>query len=181
MLNIDELRKIAVRKVVYHPLGAIRLTFGKNFENVYHFYSDKTPMLSADNIHTHPYSFKSTIIKGGVRNHVYHWEESNEPTKHCMMRKECRAGETWNFEHSNVTYNKVLTFDTYENNSYTIDYTVMHKIELLAPKVISLLEKSAVMQEPTFILPQDKLYTEEELFDLKPEDECWEIIKYTLQ
>lgn len=185
MKTIDELRKLACRPLTYHPQGCIRLTFGKDFENVYHFYSDRTPILvkeshSHDNIHTHPYSFKSTVIKGTIRNHIYQWEESEEATDHCIVRRQCRAGMPWHPEQSNITFKKVLTFDTHENDSYTIEYSVMHKVEWMTPKIITLLEKSQIMQEPTFILPQDTLYTEEELFELKSEEECWDIIEYTL-
>lgn len=177
MITIDELRKLKGR-AVYHPLGAIRLMFGRGF--VYHFYSDQSPMMSDENIHTHPYSFKSTVYKGGVRNIVYHYEETDQDTECRLLERACREGACERDLYDNVNFHEALRFDTMAGNSYNIHYSVMHKIELIGPKVISLLEKQPNESDALFILDKDIVWNDDELFGLKSEEECWEIIEYTL-
>ncbi len=177
MITIDELRRLNGR-ITYQPLGAVRITFRKNL--IYQFYSKLTPPVNPDNYHTHPYSFNSTIIKGGIRNHIYHFEESNEETKCRLQARACRRGVPLTTVYENVNFNEVLTYDTYEGNSYDMHYTVMHKIEPLGPKVISLLRKGPAEDDVLFIFDKTVHFTEEELFDLKTKDECWEIVEYTL-
>lgn len=177
MLTIDGLRKLKGR-AVYHPLGAIRLSFRGNM--VYHFYSDQSPMMSDENIHTHPYSFKSTVFKGGVRNIVYDYSEALNETGCKLIERACRSGSCTQTVYDNVDFHKVLTFETLEGNSYNINHAVMHKIELTAPKVITLLEKGPIECDALFILEKSIVWNDEELFNLKTEEECWEIIDYTL-
>jgi len=177
MLTIDGLRKLKGR-AVYHPLGAIRLHFRGNM--VYHFYSDQAPMMSDENIHTHPYSFKSTVYKGGVRNIVYHYEEAENETECRLLERACREGACEQNKYENVDFYEALRFETLAGESYNIHHSVMHKIELVEPKTVTLLEKGPVIGDALFILDKDIVWNDEELFNLKPEEECWEIIEYTL-
>ena len=64
--------------------------------------------------------------------------------------------------------------------SYNINHSVMHKVETIGRKVISLLEKQPVAADALFILDKNIVWKDEELFNLKSEKECWEIIEYTL-
>jgi len=180
MIGIDELRKIH-KRIVYHPLGAIRVTFGEDNENVYHFYSDKTPMLNTENIHNHPYSFKSTILRGCLRNIIYDYTVTDEAADHRMFTRGCWKGAPLTVVHDNVEVTKTLTFETNENDSYYIHCSVLHKIESVTPKLITLLEKGPVEHEPSFIWHQGVGFTEGQQFGLKSEKECWEIVEYTLQ
>ena len=129
MLTIDKLRKIC-KRIVYHPLGAIRLTVGEDYRSVYHFYSDQTPMLNTENIHSHPYSFKSTILKGVLRNIVYDYVATDEVADHKMFTRCCRKNAPLTVVHDNVKVNNILTFETHENESYYIHCSVIHKIDL---------------------------------------------------
>ena len=177
MLTIDELRKLN-GKAVYHPLGAIRLHVDKL--TVWHFYSDQSPMMSDENIHTHPYSFKSTIYKGGIRNIVYHYEQTEENTKCRLLERACKEGACQHDLYDNVNYYEALTFDTFAGESYNIHHSVMHKIEVLTPKAISLLNKKPIEADALFILDKDVTFDDDEFFNQKSEKECWEIIEYTL-
>jgi len=178
MLSIDEFKKLD-GKAVYHPLGAIRLHVDKL--TVYHFYSDQSPMMSEDNIHTHPYSFKSTVFKGGIRNIVYHYEETEENTECRLLERACREGACERDLYKNVNYYEALRFDTMAGESYNIHHSVMHKIEVISEKAVSLLEKQPIEADALFILDKKIVWNDEELFNLKSEKECWEIIEYTLQ
>ena len=181
MLTIDELRKLN-GKVVCHPLGAIRLLFngnGKNF--VYHFYSDQSPMQDPTNFHNHPYTFTSTVFKGTLRNYIYDITESETKTDRKMIQRECCEGSETPTIYENVDYVNTLTFDVSEGQSYEIHHSVINKLEIVTPKAISLLDKGPTVNMPYFVLEQHIEQKDEELFNLKSESECWEIIEYTLQ
>lgn len=182
MITIDELRKLNGR-ISYTPVGVVRLVFREKY--MYHFFSDQAPPVLIDNIHTHPHSFKSIIKKGGIRNHVYRYEKSEDETEYNLASRlyPGRAKATLKIEENNINFNKVLTFDTLEGGSYNINHTTMHEIELLAPKVVTLLNCSpyiGAMSKVLFIMKKDTVYTKEQLFNLKTEKECWEIVEYTL-
>ena len=181
MLTIDELRKLNGH-VVCHPLGAVRLLFnrgGKKF--VYHFYSDHSPMQDPTNLHNHPYTFTSTVFKGTLRNFIYDISESETETEHKMIQRECCEGSETPTIYENVDRVNTLTFDVSEGQSYNIHHSVIHRLEILTPTAISLLEKGANENMPYFVLEQHIEQKDEELFNLKPENECWEIIRHILQ
>lgn len=181
MLTIDGLKKLN-GQIVYHPLGAIRLIFSRGGKKlVYHFYSDQSPMQDPTNLHNHPYTFTSKIFKGTLRNFIYDVSESETETKHKMIQRECCENSPTPIIHENVERVNTLTFDVSEGQSYNIHHSVIHRIELVTPKVISLLEKGPTVIKPYFVLEQHIEHKDGELFNLKPESECWEIIKYTLE
>jgi len=181
MLTIDGLRKLNGH-VVCHPLGAVRLLFSRGGKQlVYHFYSDKSPMQDPTNLHNHPYTFTSRIFKGVLRNFIYDVTESETPTPHKMIQRECCEGSETPTIHANVNRVNTLTFDVSEGQSYEIHHSVIHRIELRTPKVISLLDRGPNVCMPYFVLEQHIEHKDEELFNLKSVKECWEIIEYTLQ
>ena len=75
MITIDELKKLGGR-IAYTPVGLIRIEYDKH--HLYHFYSEHAPPLVIENIHTHPHSFTSNVLKGGIRNDIYRYEETEE-------------------------------------------------------------------------------------------------------
>jgi hypothetical protein len=182
MITIDELRKMGGR-IAYTPVGVIRLEFSK--ERMYHFFSEHAPPVLIDNIHTHPHSFISKVIKGGIRNHIYHVEDSEEETVHCVRHFAFRTGKKSQMEicRENVTFQEAVRFDTYTGGTYTIDSTTMHTIDILEPKTITLVECSpyiAALTDIYFLMHKDVSYTQEELHNLKTKQECWDIVADTL-
>ena len=98
-----------------------------------------------------------------------------------MIERECCEGSDTPTVHENVNRVNTITFDVSEGQSYNIHHSVIHKIELVTPKVISFIEKGPKENMPYFVLEQQIEHNDEELFNLKTEDECWDIIEYTLQ
>jgi len=180
MLTIDGLRKLRAIPVC-HPLGAVRLTFRRGDHNfVYHFYSDQSPMDDPTNYHSHPYTFTSKVFKGTIRNLIYEVTKSKTATDRKMIQRECCKGSKIPTIYENVNSVNTLTFEITEGQSYTIHHSVIHKLEIVTPKAITLLDKGPIETKPYFVLEQHKFHNDEELFNMKPVDECWEIIRYTL-
>jgi len=182
MITIDGLKKLG-GKPRYTPVGVIRFEFSK--ERMYHFFSEHAPPVLENNIHTHPHSFSSRIIKGGIRNHIYHVEDSETETQHHVTHISYRTGERAeaNVHRENVTFQEVAQFDTYTGGTYTIDSTTMHKIHILEPKTVTLLDCNPYiggLDDVYFVMGKDVTYTWEELQNLKTEQECWEIVADTL-
>lgn len=182
MITIDELRKLD-GKITYTPLGVIRYVFRESY--MYHFYSDQAPIVLVDNMHTHPHSFKSTVMKGGIQNHIYHYEKSMEETEYNLRSRPYpgRGKATVKIEEDNVDFNEVLTFDTNVGDSYNIDHTTMHRVKLLTPKVVTLLKCSPSIGAESnvfFIMKKETDYTADQWVGLKTEKECWEAVEYTL-
>lgn len=181
MITIDQLKKLDGR-ISYAPVGVIRLEYAK--DRLYHFYSEQAPAILMENIHTHPHSFTSTIIKGGIRNHLYRVEDSMVETEHCVRSFAFRTkGAKIKMEQSNVTYDRITTFDTYSDGEYRIHYTAMHMINILVPKTITHLSCSphiGALRDVYFVMKKNVSYDKEELRNLKTEDECWEIVADTL-
>lgn len=181
-LTIDGLRLLG-GKISYTPVGVIRLEFSK--ERMYHFFSEHAPPILLDNIHTHPHSFTSKIIKGGIRNHIYNVEDTEEESDYCVRRVAFRKREKAQIEmyRENTVSQEVVRFDTYAGGTYTIGSTTMHTIDILEPKTITLLECSpyiAALTDVYFQMRKDVSYTRDQLHNLKTEQECWEIVADTL-
>lgn len=177
MITIDEFRKMDGR-IRSTPIGAIRLVVGVN--TLYHFYSDKMPLVLVDNMHTHPFSFKSTVIKGGIQNQLYRYEISTEDAEYNLRLRSWPITSPMKIIHEHVNVEKILSFNTYEGASYNIDCSVMHKVELLTPKLITFVEGSENSSDVFFVMKKGVDYTKEQLHNLKTQDECWEIVEYTL-
>jgi len=91
------------------------------------------------------------------------------------------AGAERNIVHANVNLREDCTFTTTVGEEYHIHYRTLHEVELITPKVITLLTKELPFKqtEPHFITdtanPSDCAFS-------KPMSvkECWEVIEYTL-
>jgi hypothetical protein len=152
---------------------------------MYHFFSVHAPPIIADNIHTHPHSFTSNVIKGGIRNHIYRIDDAERETNYCVRRLRFRADPATPVEtvRDNVSYEKTVTFDTYAGNEYDIHNTTMHKIELLEPKTITLIECSphiGALIDVYFVMDKNTSYTKEQLHNRMNKVKCWEIVADTL-
>jgi hypothetical protein len=183
MITVDSLKKLG-GKISYTPVGVIRLEFAK--DRMYHFFSEHAPPILSDNIHTHPHSFVSNVIKGGIRNHIYQIQDSDTETEHCVKRFKFRTenkDEKLTMHKENVTFHEATRFDTYAGGTYRIDSTTMHEIDILEPKTITLLTCTpyiAALTDVYFLMKKEVSYTREQLHNLKTTQECWEIVADTL-
>lgn len=176
MITVDELRKLD-GQIFYNPLGVIKYRFRGDF--TYHFYSDLTKPLNDYNVHTHRYSFTSTVKRGELKNIIYNIEpqdESNFTVYKCL----CRVGDEL-LPVRPVSVSEAVTFTTKEEQSYDMDYHTFHTIELLTPSVVTLIRRSTKQDQfAQFIVNTNEEYIPYENEHIKSEKECWELVEYTL-
>ena len=82
----------------------------------------------------------------------------------------------------NIEFNKVLTFNVTEGNTYYLHYTTMHYVTA-TNNTVTLLNCDpyiGALKNVDFIMRKDVVYKEEELKNLKTEKECWEIVEQVL-
>ncbi|MGV7235524.1 MAG: hypothetical protein ACQ9ET_04625 [Nitrosomonadaceae bacterium] len=177
MITIDELRALNAH-VTYNPLGVVKLRV--NYDEFWHFYSDKTPVALEDNIHSHPYTYESKILFGGLRHHIY----DVIPVEKSHQRYDARFGISNKTPittlHENVEPVKLTSFDTYKDDSYYIKHSTLHKIEVITPKCVTYLKAEPWVKQLFFVVDKDNVYTRKDIAQRATTDECWEIIEYTL-
>ncbi len=177
MLTVDGLRKLD-GKVSYMGLGVIKYKFRNN--RAYHFYSEMAPAIVED-IHEHRFNFTSKVVKGALKNYIYDVQGQDKNSTLQVERGECTANAERTTEVPNANIVELCNFVTEEGQSYYIHYTTLHRIECLTPKVITLLDKELpnVQENPRFVIdtnnPSVCAFSQP-----KSEQECWEIIEYTL-
>ena len=176
-ITIDQLRRLN-GKPHYMGLGVIKYVF-RNTRS-YNFYSEKSAFLVND-IHEHRFSFTSKVIKGELKNYIYEVFGADPTSTLQVERGECKPyAERW-VEVYNANVVELCNFTTKEGQSYRINFRTLHRVECVTPKVITLLNKKLPFdqQQPRFITdstqPSVCAFSEP-----KSEDECWEIIEYTL-
>ena len=177
MVSVDQLRALNGH-VTYNPLGVVKLRIG--YRRFWHFYSEDTPAVLKENIHSHPYSFESRIIKGSVRHQIYHVEETDQETDYNFRVRGKSKDSPLVVKYENINYHKVLEFDTNEGDTYNIHHSVLHQIELTSPKAVTVLSAGPWVESVQFVMRKDVNYTKEELFQRATEAECWEIIEHIL-
>jgi hypothetical protein len=179
MVSIDELRAIN-GTVSYHPMGVVKLR--KNYDEYWHFYSDKTPVALDTNIHSHPYSYESTILFGGLRHHIHDVVPTEEERQNSYQGRFKRSNKTpLTVIHENVDVITSTTFDTYKDDTYYIKHSTLHKIDVITPKCVTYLKAEPWQSNLFFVVAKDWNMTREQILTQKATAaECWEIIKYTL-
>jgi hypothetical protein len=184
MITVDQLRKMGGR-IAYTPVGLIRIE--PNNKQLWHFYSPDAPPILTNNIHTHPQSFTSKVLKGGIRNHIYRVNDVEEETEHCVRCVKFRVSpdktksstKKAEIVRENVSYEKTVTFDTYAGGEYYLHYLTMHKVEILEPKTVTVLDCQpyiGAFPDVFFVMGKDVFYTTEQLHNRKSTKECWEIV-----
>jgi hypothetical protein len=176
MLTIDELRRLGGYPH-YLGLGVIKCRIGH--DESYHFYSDRAPVL-VNQIHDHRFGFKSTIIKGILRNIIFVIDGQDLNSTLQVERGECKRGAEREVLVANAKMKELCRFDTGVGDSYNIEYDTLHQIELVTPKVITHLKKEPFSQlEPRFVVDTSEPRVCA-MSQPKSQKECWEIIEYTL-
>jgi hypothetical protein len=99
----------------------------------YHFYHPSLPAFT-ENPHNHRYHFTSTVLRGGLRNHIWkvvvHSTEGDVPAviryESCDPKIMAPRGDS-----PPVRALKVSTFDTFAGSSYYMDENTFHQVERL--------------------------------------------------
>jgi len=177
MITVDELRALDGH-AQYMGLGVIKYAFRKN--RAYHFYSNKILSI-VDDIHEHKFGFTSTVIKGELKNYIYEIDGTDPNSTLQVERGVCGRDTIRTLVQSNINLVESCTFTTRPGQSYHIEYTTLHKIECLTPKVITLLTKELPLSQldPQFITDATKQAVCA-FSQPKSDAECWELIEYTL-
>jgi len=177
MITIDELRN-ASRKVSYGGIGVVRLEL--SLERMYRFYSDMTPDMTAG-IHDHLYSFKSTVVKGALKNYVYSIAGQNPDSTLQVVRCKWKENADTTVEVSNAIITERCHFTTIVGQSYYLEHSTLHQIERVTPKIITLMERGQHIRNTGRVVLDASVtdHLSAMIVD-KSEKECWEIIEYTL-
>jgi len=185
MITIDEIRALAKRddsKPRYNGLGMIRL----HLRDVgYNFYSERTEPFN-HTIHDHRYSFTSSVLKGVLRNRLYDYQEVDYETDYRLTYKTMFGKIDYDTHgvviHENVELRETCTFETRAGQQYHLDRSAFHSAEAVTDKVITCMTRPSDLPweaMSTFIVNKRKPY--EGVYSRpKTENECWEIIEYTI-
>jgi len=178
MISIDELRALNGH-VTFHAFGVVKLRVKAN--EYWHFYSDKTPVVIENNIHSHPYEYESKILFGGIRHHIYNVEPTTEKTQNSYQAKIGLTRDLLTMVHDNVNVIKSAVFDTYKDDTYYISHSTLHEVELITPKCVTYLKSGPYLRKFFLVVEEGVTYTREQVLTQRAtESECWEIIRYTL-
>lgn len=177
MITIDELRKLG-GLAKYNGTGVVKLHVGRT--QIYRFYSDMATTVSED-IHEHRCNFTSTVLKGVLKNYIYDVAGQDPASILEIVRSKCEANAEKIIEVPNAVLIEQCNFTTMPGESYYLAYNVLHQIERVTPKVVTLMQKEPNVQEAARIV-MDTSITEYvcPISVKKSEKECWEIIEYTL-
>ena len=178
MLTIDELKALNGTNPFYMGLGIIKYRITDSI--AYHFYCDQTPTI-VDGINEHGWNFKSTIIKGILRNRIY-IVDGQDPTSTLQVeRGVCTVNSKRVIEVPNANVIELYTFDRAEGESYTLKHDMLHRVETITNKVITMVEMEMPFAQRESRVIIDTTQAPICAFS-KPKSvaECWEIIEYTL-
>ena len=175
-LTLDYLRGLGA-KPHYNGLGVVKLPINSKYS--YHFYSELAQAI-CENVHEHRFSFRSTVLKGTLRNFLYTIKSGNPDSSLILEQGSCLPGSVKETMEAGFDLEDSVTFDTSAGQSYWIRYDQLHKVQALTNTVITFLEKEqAVITEGRII--QDTENPAPCAFSApKTAAECWDIIEYTL-
>lgn len=176
MITIDELRKMGGYPH-YLGLGVIKCRIGK--DEAYHFWSDRSPVL-VDQIHDHRFGFTSTVLKGVLKNTIFVVDGQDPDSMLQVERGECKEGAEREILVPNAKMKEVINFTTAPGESYYIAYDTLHQIELMTPKVITHIKKEPFSQMAPRYVVDTSIERVCAMSQPKTQDECWEIIEYTI-
>ena len=148
MITIDELRRDAMTVPRFCGTGAIKV---KTLHGAYRFYNEKLIPRHNVEIHTHTFTFHSSIIKGILGHKFYDVSEVEEKTEHQLTEGVCKKGCPPEVIAENVCVTETLRVDMAEGSTYTIDSKVYHDVEFMTDSVITLIKPISKGPVPRFI------------------------------
>lgn len=173
ILNIDYL-KSNCKRIYYFGLGFIQVVLSKD-ERV-HFYTDKLPTTNED-IHTHRYNFKSTILKGRFTNKKFSIVEG---ATHVLKNESCSLDrELTNNIEIPVSIKHIESITYKEGESYNMFFNEFHSVEYFGDTITHLKRSDIITDYAQVIFENGS----EEIcpFSNKIEDdELWKIIEAML-
>ena len=81
----------------------------------------------------HRSGFKSTVLKGTLRNIIYKIDGEDPESKYRLEYGECKEGSERVIVQDNIVFKETCRFDTLEGSSYYMAHDVLHRIELTTP------------------------------------------------
>lgn len=177
MITVDDLRKMGGYPH-YLGLGVIKCRVGA--DESYHFYSDRAEVL-VNQIHDHRFGFTSTILKGVLKNTIYIIDGQDPDSVLQVERGECKKEADREILVANANMKELINFTSCVGESYYIAYDTLHQIEVVTPTLVTHLKKEPFSQiAPRFVV-DTSMPRVCAMSKPKTQDECWEIIEYTLQ
>lgn len=183
MITIDELRAIgSIPK--QEGLGVIKFRF--RGDQAYHFYSGDIHAVRNTGIHNHPYGFTSEVLKGEIKNYIYKLDGTDPDSTYQSIYKKSKLNANHTVEQDNVKLVEECVFTTAIGQSYSIEYTTLHKIECITPNVITHLtmhrhgKYHGLKQTTVNYIIDTTLPIIVKPHPPKSESQCWEIIEAML-
>lgn len=177
MITIDKLRKVAVRRAHYMGLGVIKVitTYGS-----YRFYCKELIPQTADQHHSHTYSFESVIQRGTLLNIIYDVKPVDYETDYMLTQGKCLKGNVPETIAENVAVTETIRFENTAGSKYSLDSQVFHRIEHVTPCIITLCNRIAPAPvPPSFVV--DKRFPPPDAWQYKKTpQECWEIVEHVI-
>lgn len=149
-LNIDFLKENH-KRIYYFGLGFIQVVLNK--EDRIHFYTDRLETTN-DDIHTHRYNFKSTILMGSFTNNKYRLIPGDT---HFLKNESCSLDRIIENDISipvsielleSKTYKEGDSYDMFFNELHSVSYTndtitYLHRSEIITDYAQVIFEKNS--------------------------------------
>ena len=136
MITIDYLRKLN-GKPKQAGIGVIKFRVGNR---AWHFYDGRIHRIINIGIHEHFNDFTSQVIKGELKNHIYTVNGTDPDSTLQLIRQQSKINAEYVVEQDNIKLIEACSFSTATGRSYYLQRTALHKVEMLAPKVITFLK-----------------------------------------
>jgi len=179
-MDIDYLRKNHV-SIFCGGSGIAGLSL--NTHDHYHFYTSEAPRL-IDDLHSHKRPYKSTVIKGTVKNHIYTIDGEDPSSDLMLLNINCaylcgKGGcESHEVVRQNLRVKKILEHVTKEGDSYSLPHTVFHKFELVSlGPVITHIQQQPTAQQHTQIIVNESYLTGNCVAPESTDEELWDMIE----
>jgi len=175
MITIDELRKLGG---IPQPegTGVIKYRVGNR---AWHFYDGRIHQVKNTGIHEHFNDFTSQVLKGELKNYIYAVDSADSNSTLQLIYKQSKLNAEYVVKQNNIKLIEMCTFSTVVGESYYLQRTALHKIEMLAPKVVTFLtgdqwqENQSLRYVVDTAIPQPARSKNKPL----PLSERWEIIE----
>jgi len=152
----------------------------------YHFYTAEAPRL-IDDLHSHSRSYKSTVIRGEIKNHIYEIRGIDPTGGKLLVNTDCMllCGHGGCAAHRVVkrflNVVKVSEHITKEGETYGLAFSDFHKFELLsAGPVITHMFHTDMMQPETQIIVDESYLTNKCCPPEVSEEVLWRMVESCL-
>lgn len=177
MNKLPELKwlKDNCERIYYFGLGFIQVKVDN--QTRYNFYHpDLLPcFVKSENVHTHPYDYKSYILKGGLIEKLYAVEPTIKSSRY-FCRIDCRGGHENLFKARTVVRSEITHPEGTEYLRFSDD---LHKVLVNTPTITKVVKGEHSNYAFSFI-PDDQQTCTPFISNMS-EEECWHIVKEILK